>query len=137
MSLIATLLQTSHTFAVVGASQDPSKYGNELLQALKAHGHNAIPVNPKHKAIDGQPCYCSLADLPNIPDVVVTAAPASASAQIAEACGVLEIPNFWMPPGTESSEALEICHKNNIVAIHGFCPVFVLKLPQERWHEYP
>ena len=137
MSLIASLLQTSHTFAVVGASQDPSKYGNELLLALRVHGHNAIPVNPKYKAIDGQLCYCSLADLPVIPDVVVTAAPASASAQIAEACGVLEIPNFWMPPGTESSEALEICHKNNIVAIHGFCPVFVLKLPRELWHELP
>jgi len=122
---------------VVGASQDPSKYGNELLQALKAHGHNAIPVNPKYKAIDDQACYCSLADLPHIPDVVVTAAPASASAKIAEACGILEIPYFWMPPGTESSEALEICHMNNIVAIHGFCPIFVLKLPRERWHEYP
>jgi len=137
MSLIASLLETSHAFAVVGASQDPSKYGNELLKALKAHGHNAMPVNPKYKAIDGQSCYCSLVDLPNIPDVVVTAAPASASAQIAEACGILEIPYFWMPPGTESNEALEICHKNNVVAIQGFCPVFVLKLPRERWHEYP
>jgi len=137
MSLIASLLQTSHTFAVVGASQDPSKYGNELLQALRAHGHNAIPVNRKYKAIDGLPCYCSLADLPNIPDVVVTAAPASASAQIAEACGVLEISYFWMPPGTETEAALEICKQNNVTAIHGFCPVFVLKLPHERWAELP
>lgn len=137
MNLIASLLQTSRTFAVVGASQDPSKYGNELLQALRAHGYNAIPVNPKYKAIDGLPCYCSLADLPNIPDVVVSAAPASASAQIAEACASLEIPFFWMPPGTESDAALEICHKNNVTAIHSFCPVFVLKLPQERWLEYP
>lgn len=137
MSLITSLLITPHTFAVVGASQDPSKYGNELLQALRAHGHTAIPVNPKYKVIDGQPCYCSLADLPNIPDAVVTAAPASASAQIAEACNVLEIPYFWMPPGTESDVALEICHRNNVAAIHGFCPVFVLELPQERWHELP
>ncbi len=137
MSMIELLLETSHTFAVVGGSQDPSKYGNELLRALRAHGHNAIPDNPKYEAIDSQPCYCSLADLPNIPDVVVTAAPASASAQIAEACSVLEIPYFWMPPGTESNEALEICHKNNVAAIHGFCPVFVLKLPRERWHELP
>ena len=136
MSSIASLLQTPHTFAVVGASQDPSKYGNEVLQALRSHGHNAIPVNPKYKAIDGQPCYCSLADLPHIPDAVVTAAPASASAQIAEACGILGIPYFWMPPGTESDTALEICHKNNVAAIHGFCPLFVLNM-QERWHEYP
>jgi hypothetical protein len=137
MSLIASLLQTSHTFAVMGASQDPSKYGNELLQAPRVHGHNAMPVNPKYKAIDGQPSYCSLADLPNIPDVVVTAAPALVSAQIAEACSVIEIPYFWMPPGTESDAALEFCRKNNVAAIHGFYPVFMLKLPQECWYELP
>lgn len=137
MSLIAPLLQTPHTFAIVGASQDPSKYGHEVFEALLQHGHRVLPINPKYAAIDGQTCYASLPDLPQIPDVVVTAAPSAISAKIAETCGALGVRFFWMPPGTETEAALEICKHGHVTPIHGFCPVFVLKLPRERRVELP
>lgn len=137
MSHIAHLLQSAHTFAVVGVSQDVSKYGYEVFEALTRHGHRVMPINPKYTEINGQTCYPSLMDLPDKPDAVVTAAPAPVSAKIAETCAKLEIPNFWMTPGTETESALEICQQNNVTAIHGFCPVFVLKLPAERWMELP
>ena len=137
MSLIAALLQTPHTFAIGGASQDQSKYGYEVFEKLTRNGHHVIPINPKYTAIDGQTCYSSLADLPQNPDVVLTAAPASVSEKIAEACAALGIQYFWMPPGTETEAALEICKQNNVTAIHDFCPEFVLKLPRERWAELP
>jgi predicted CoA-binding protein len=137
MSLIAPLLQTSHTFAIVGASQDKSKYGYEVFETLTRHGHTVLPVNPKYADIDGVPCYPSLPDLPHNPDVVLTAAPASVSEKIARTCAALGIPIFWMPPSTETDIALEICKQNNVTAIHGFCPIFVLKLPRERWVELP
>jgi uncharacterized protein len=135
MSLIATLLKTPHTFTIVGASQDESKYGYEVFETLTRHGHRVLPINSKYTARDGQTCYPSLADLPQKPDVVVTAVPASVSEKIAETCAALEIPIFWMPPGTETEAALEICKQNNVTTIHGFCPVFVLKLSQEHWAE--
>lgn len=137
MSLIASLLQIPHTFAIVGASQDQSKYGYEVFETLARHGHTVLPINPKYTEIDGVPCYPSLPNLPRNPDVVLTAAPASASEKIAETCAALGIPIFWMPPGTETDIALEICKQNGVTAIHGFCPVFVLKLPHERWFELP
>lgn len=137
MSLIASLLQTPHTFAIVGASQDKSKYGYEVFETLMQHGHTVLPINPKYADIDGIPCYPSLAELPRNPDVVLTAAPAPVSEKIAEACAALGIPIFWMPPGTETESALEICNQSNVTAIHGFCPVFLLKLPRERWVELP
>jgi len=137
MSLIAPLLQNPHTFAVVGVSQDLSKYGYEVFETLTRHGHHVLPINQKYAAINGQPCYPSLPDLPHNPDVVVTADPASVSAKIAEAFATLGIPFFWVLPGTESEAALEICQQNGVTAIHGFCPIFVLKLPRERWHELP
>ncbi len=137
MSTIAHLLESPHTFAVVGASRDPSKYGYEVIEALVAHGHHVLPINPKYEKINCQTCYPSLLAIKSNPDVVVTAAPATLSAKIAETCGVLEIPFFWMPPGTESEEALENCRKYNVTAIHGFCPVFVMKMDRRRWHELP
>lgn len=137
MSLIASLLQSPHTFAVVGASQDKSKYGYEVFETLTRHKHTVLPVNPKYAEIDGVACYPSLPDLPRNPDVVLTAAPASVSEKIAQTCAALGIPIFWMPPGTETESALEICRQNNLTAIYGFCPVFVLKLPRERWVTLP
>lgn len=137
MSLIVPLLQTPHTFAVVGASQDRAKYGYEVFETLLRHGHTVLPINPKYAEIDGVPCYPSLPDLPHNPDVVLTAAPASVSEKIAETCTALGIPIFWMPPGPETDAALEICKQNGVTAIHGFCPVFVLKWPRERWAELP
>ena len=137
MSLIAPLLQTSHTFAIVGASQDKSKYGYEVFETLTRHGHTVLPINPKYADIDGVTCYPSLPNLPRNPDVVLTAAPASVSEKIAETCAAMGIPIFWMPPGTETDAAIEICKQNNVIAIHGFCPVFILKLPRERWAELP
>ncbi|MCL4531181.1 MAG: CoA-binding protein [Chloroflexi bacterium] len=137
MSLIAPLLQTSHTFAIVGASQDRNKYGYEVFDILTRHGHTVLPINPKYADIDGVICYPSLPDLPRNPDVVLTAAPAIVSEQIARTCAAQRIPIFWMPPGTETDAALEICKQNDVTAIHGYCPVFVLKLPRERWVELP
>lgn len=137
MNLISSLLQTPHTFAIVGVSQDPSKYGYEVFETLTRYGHRVLPINPKYAAIDGETCYASLADLPSKPDAVVTAAPASVSAKLAEACTVLGIPIFWMPPGTETDAALELCEQNNVTAIHGLCPVFVSNLPADRWAELP
>jgi hypothetical protein len=121
----------------VGASQDQSKYGYEVFETLTRHGHTVLPINPKYAEIDGQTCYPSLPNLPHNPDVVLTAAPASTSEKIAETCTALGIPIFWMPPGTETDAALEICKQHGVTAIHGFCPIFVLKLPAERWAELP
>jgi predicted CoA-binding protein len=137
MSQISALLQTPHTFAIVGVSQDPEKYGYEIFEYLTNNGHIVFPINPKYETIDGKPCYPALTALPSNPDAVITAIPASASAKIAETCAMLKIQYFWMAPGTDSEEALEICNTNNVTAIHDICPVFVLKMPRERWAELP
>jgi hypothetical protein len=137
MSLIAPLLQTPHTFAIVGASQDHAKYGYEVFEILKRHGHTVLPINPKYAEIDSVPCYLSLADLPHKPDVVLTAAPAPVSEKIAQTCAELGFPIFWMPTGTETDEAIAICQQNGVIEIHGYCPLFLYKMPRERWVELP
>ncbi len=43
--------------AVVGASNNPQKYGNEIVQHLVREGHTVFPVNPKVKTFLGIPCY--------------------------------------------------------------------------------
>ena len=53
------------TFAVVGASRDPSKDAHTVPAYLKQHGYEVIPVNPFSDAILGLKCYKSLLDIPS------------------------------------------------------------------------
>lgn len=137
MSIIVDLIKSPHTFAVVGVSQDKTRYGYELFEVLISHGHQVFPINPKYSEIDEHPCYPSLADLPSKPDAVISAISPMAAEKLAESCAANHISILWMPPGTDSTEAIKVCKDKNITAIYDICPVFVHKLPPDRWNELP
>jgi acyl-CoA synthetase (NDP forming)/GNAT superfamily N-acetyltransferase len=65
--------------AVVGASRDPSSLGNALFRnILQGRFKGAVyPVNPRATSIEGVRAYASLTDLPEAPDLVILAVPAS------------------------------------------------------------
>ncbi|MCR4406717.1 MAG: CoA-binding protein [Anaerolineae bacterium] len=127
MSLISNILSNSHTFAVVGVSQDRQKYGHEVFEALLAKGYQVYPINPKYEEIDGHRCYPSLADLPEQPDVVVTVVPPAVTEQVVESCTRLGVGTVWMPPGSWSQRAVEICETQGIEEVHDVCLVFALR----------
>lgn len=66
--------------AVVGASDDPAKWGNWIARnALKgAHRREVYLVNRRGGELAGQPIYPSLRDLPGSAEMVVLAIPAGA-----------------------------------------------------------
>ncbi|MFX0209907.1 MAG: acetate--CoA ligase family protein [Candidatus Hodarchaeota archaeon] len=64
--------------AVIGASSDPSKIGNELLKNLIDNNFNGkiYPVNPKSPEILGLKAYSSMESIPNDVDLALFAIPA-------------------------------------------------------------
>jgi len=68
------------SIAVVGASDDPAKWGNWIARnALKgAHRREVYLVNRRGGELAGQPIYPSLRDLPGAAEMVVLAIPAGA-----------------------------------------------------------
>ena len=74
---------------IIGASVDPGKLNSIPLQILRMTGFPGpiYPVNPKYREIDGIPCFPSVADLPEIPDVALVLVPAAAVSATLEACG--------------------------------------------------
>ena len=57
-------------FAVVGATDNPEKYGHQILENLKKRDYDVYPVNPRLETIEGMKCYATLSDLPVKVDVV-------------------------------------------------------------------
>jgi acetate---CoA ligase (ADP-forming) len=77
------------SLAVVGASADPKKRGNQVLAALRESGYAGAvyPVNPKGGEILGFPVFRSIDDLPSSPDLALICTPAETVAGLIEACG--------------------------------------------------
>jgi acyl-CoA synthetase (NDP forming) len=65
------------SLAVVGASDDPAKWGNWIARnALQgAHRRRVFLVNKRGGSVAGHPVYTSLAELPVAPELAVLAVP--------------------------------------------------------------
>jgi acyl-CoA synthetase (NDP forming) len=61
--------------AVLGASATESSLGDWSLRNLLKGGFtgNVYPVNPRYQELQGRRCYASLADLPDVPELVIFA----------------------------------------------------------------
>jgi len=119
-------IRSDLVWAVVGASQDPERYGHEVVEALRAAGKKVLPVNPRCAEIDGSTCYPSLEALPEPPGVVLLAlAPERAAAAIAAMPRLDAL--VWLPPGCWSEQALEACRAAGRRVLHNVCPVGLSK----------
>jgi acyl-CoA synthetase (NDP forming) len=75
--------------AVVGASNDPMKWGGTILASLLSGGYPGpvYRVNPHGGEIFGAQAYRSIEELPEGPDLVLVAVPAPAVKGVVESCG--------------------------------------------------
>ena len=108
-------------FAVVGATDNPQKYGNQIVKNLKSRGYEVYPVNPRLKELGGFRRYSTLADVPVKVDVVDFVVPPEATEEILRQCKKLKLNRIWLQPGSESEAAIAFCHENNLKVVHSVC----------------
>ena len=101
-------------WAVVGASNDRSKFGNRIYRTLRSAGYRVFAVNPREDEIEGDVAYKSVADLPEAPTVVDMVIPprfALSTVQQAKDKGVQAI---WFQPGSEDPDAIQWANENGL-----------------------
>ncbi|MFC1925533.1 CoA-binding protein [Chloroflexota bacterium] len=108
-------------FAVVGATDNPQKYGNQIVKNLKSRGFKVYPVNPGLKEIEGLECFPSLADIPFKVDVVDFVVPPKITEEILKQCKELKLSRIWLQPGSESEKAIAFCNENKLKLVHSVC----------------
>jgi predicted CoA-binding protein len=108
-------------FAVVGVSDNPEKYGNQIFKNLRRRGYEVYPVNPRLKELEGVKCYPSLADIPVKVDVVDFVVPPGVTEMILKDCKKLGLDHIWLQPGAESEAAISYCQENNLKVVHDVC----------------
>ena len=121
------------TFAVVGASTNPEKYGHRVYKTLKRFGKTSYPVNPRAEEIDGDTCYASVADLPETPEVAVAVVPPTVTEDLVGQLADRGVKNLWMQPGAESDAAIRGAEKAGIATVHsGPCIMVRLRTHAQR-----
>ena len=118
---------TLKSFAVVGASRDRDKYGNIVYRELRSRGFRVFAVNPMAQTIEGDPCYPTLADLPERVEGAVIVVPPDQTERTVRTAVAAGIRTVWMQPGAESEDAIRICEENGLCAIHNACVLVVLR----------
>ncbi len=89
-----TPLLAPRAVAVIGASNDPDKWGGSLLRNIIDGGFAGpiYPVNGRGGTVCGLPAYCSVADLPEAPDLALVALKAPQVNAVVAECGERGIP---------------------------------------------
>lgn len=94
------------TIAIVGASNDRSKFGNKAVRAFVRRGYTVYPVNPKEGEIEGLPAFKSIVDVPGRPNLISVYLPPPVLLKVLPAIAAKGCDEFWLNPGTESDEVL-------------------------------
>lgn len=119
------------TVAIIGASNDRTKYGNKSVRAHLKEGFAVYPVNPKETQIEGLPAFKSISDVPVRPDRVSVYLPPRVVAQILPAIAAKGCDELWLNPGTESDEVLAEAGRLGLNVIQA-CSIVDLGLSPER-----
>ncbi|UWG96362.1 CoA-binding protein [Dehalobacter sp. DCM] len=106
-------------WAVVGATQNPQKYGYKLYRKLKNRGYTVYPVNPVYPDIDGDVCFPKLSSLPQVPEVINMVISPKKGSEILEEAAKLGVKNIWFQPGTYDDELIALCNKLEIDYVLG------------------
>lgn len=82
------------SIAVLGASEDLERIGGLTLHFLRRHGYRGriYPVNPKYPALQGLPCYASVADIPGPVDLALIGIPRASVFDALRQCASKKIP---------------------------------------------
>lgn len=89
------------TVAIVGASQDRSKYGNISVRAHLDKGWTVIPIHPRAQEIEGIPARASLEDVAEpIDRVALYLPPQVGMTVLADIAALPGSPPLYLNPGT-------------------------------------
>jgi hypothetical protein len=94
------------TIAIIGASNDPRKYGNKAVRAYLQQGYTVFPVNLREESIEGLPAFRSIRDVPVRPQLVSVYLPPALTLRVLPDIAAKGCDELWLNPGTESEAVL-------------------------------
>lgn len=125
MDNIKTMLSLKN-WAVVGATQNKSKFGYKVMKRLLDHGYNVYPVNPAYGEIEGLKCYKSLEEVNEPIDVVDMIVNPKIGLQSIEEAAQKGIKYIWCQPGAADEELINKAKEKGLILAPNNCVLLEL-----------
>ena len=128
---LAEILRSVKTIAMVGASNDRTKFSYGVLRVLHETGYDMIPVNPNPNVteIRGIPVYHSLAEIDRPVDMVEVFRPKEELYGIAEQAIAIGAKVLWGQIGVYDDRAAKLAEDAGLKVVMDRCPKIELFRP--------
>lgn len=120
---LTEFLKTGPVIALVGASNNKSKFGNIILRDLIQKKFEVIPVNSRDTKIEGLISYPDLSEAGksrNI-ELVVYVVPPSVTLKSLEEAHALGLKKVWIQPGAGDERVREFLDENDFEYLMNAC----------------
>ncbi len=111
--------------ALVGASNDPEKYGNIIIKNMRGKGYSILPVNPKEEFIDGLPTFNSVSKLPKELAFVTFVVPPKVTLSVLPIAAQAGIEAVWLQDGSFDDAVVEYALAHFKYVVHDACVMVV------------
>ena len=115
----------SKVVAVIGASNNRTKFGNRALRAFRQQGYTVVPINPKEREVEGLRAYHSVLDVPGSIDMATFYVPPEVGERVIEEVARKQIAEVWLNPGAESAPLVSRARALSIQPIVG-CSIMAI-----------
>ena len=90
------------TVAVIGASNQRHKFGNQAVRSYRAQGYRVVPINTHESTVEGLTAYRSVLDVPFPIDLASIYLPPAQGLQVLPELVDVAIREVWINPGADS-----------------------------------
>jgi predicted CoA-binding protein len=94
------------TIAIIGASNDRSKFGNKALRAFRRQGYTVVPVNPHETTVEGERAYRSVLDYEGTIDEATLYVQPDVGVAVLDEIAQKGIPSVWLNPGADDPRVI-------------------------------
>jgi hypothetical protein len=128
---LADILRSVKTIAMVGASNDKTKFSYGVLRVLHETGYDMIPINPNPAVteIRGIKVYNTLADVDRPIDMVEVFRPSEELYGIAQEAIAVGAKVLWGQIGVYDDRAAELAEDAGLKVVMNRCPKIELFRP--------
>ncbi|MEQ8278766.1 MAG: CoA-binding protein [Deltaproteobacteria bacterium] len=97
--------------AIVGASNDPRKFGHKILLNLARKGFDVVPIHPTEAAVAGRTAYPTVQAAPGPIHIVDFVVPPDVTRAILEGLDADAFEVVWLQPGSFDRAAAQAAER--------------------------